>query len=307
MKNPKFLRWIFFLTFIAILVLHQSALRAAQEESITTQKITSSLSMLQGPGGNIGLSVGEDGPFMIDDKFAPLSEKIAAEIKKQTDRPVKFLLNTHWHGDHTGGNENFGKAGAVIVAHENVRKRMSVDEFMEDFGAPRPASPEKALPVITFTEKVSFHWNGEEIQIYHVKNAHTDGDAVVHFVKSNVFHLGDVYFNGNYPYIDHGHGGSISGTIAAVDFVQSLGMNEQTKIIPGHGELSNLKELREYREMLETVRGRLQKLIAEGKSEDEIVAAQPTKDLDAKWGKGFMKPEPWVRIVLKGMKKPKDG
>jgi glyoxylase-like metal-dependent hydrolase (beta-lactamase superfamily II) len=240
--------------------------------------------MLVGRGGNIGLSVGGDGTFLIDDQYAPLTEKIEAAIRRVTQDPVRFLVNTHWHGDHTGGNENFGKKGSIVVAHQNVRKRMSVEQVREILRTdPIPASPPDALPRITFTEEVTFHWNGDTIRAFHVPAAHTDGDVILHFEKADVFHTGDAIVNGRYPFIDVDSGGNLNGIIAAADKVLSLA-KPTTKIIPGHGALASPDDVRAYRDMLVAARGRIQKLVDQGKSADEVVAAKPTSDLDAKWG-----------------------
>ena len=163
---------------------------------VKAQKLSEGVYMLTGSGGNIGLSVGKDGCYVIDDQYAPLTDKILAAVKAISPAPVRFVVNTHWHGDHTGGNENMGKTGALLVAHENVRRRMSTEQFSAAFGRKTEASPEAALPVVTFTDAVTFHWNGDEIRVYHVPPAHTDGDAVIHFVKADVVHMGDVFFNG---------------------------------------------------------------------------------------------------------------
>jgi cyclase len=272
------------------------------EVKIESTKIADGVYMLTGQGGNIGLSVGEDGVFMIDDQFAPLTEKITAAIRGLSDKPIRFLINTHWHGDHTGGNENLGHAGAVIVAHENVRERMTKEQFLAAFNAKTPPAPPKALPVVTFNDAVTFHWNGEEIRVLHVAPAHTDGDSVIHFVKANVVHMGDTYFNGMFPFIDASTGGNIRGMIAAVDRVLKL-TNNETKFIPGHGPLSGVAELKEYRAMLATAAERIQKLVSDGKTRDEAIAAKPTTDLNAKWGNGFLKPDAWVGIVYDGIKK----
>src|SRR5713226_4768141 len=184
---------------------------------IQTEKLADTVYMMTGAGGNLGLSVGEDAVFVIDDQFAPLTPKIQAAITKLTDKPVKFLLNTHWHFDHTGGNENLGKAGVLIFAHENVRKRMSAEGFIEFLGMKTKPEPEIALPVVTFTRDLSFHLNGDDIEVHHVPRAHTDGDSIVQFRKSNVVHMGDTFFNKLYPFIDTSSGGSVAGVIAAVD------------------------------------------------------------------------------------------
>jgi len=277
---------------------------AEAEVQIEVVPVSGHVSMLVGQGGNIGLSVGEDGAFLIDDQFAPLTPRILAAVAGLTDQPVRWPVNTHWHGDHTGGNENIGQLGTVIVAHENVRKRMSVEQVMEAFGRTVPPSPEIALPRLTFTEGVTFHWNGDTVEVFHVAPAHTDGDAIIRFHGANVIHMGDVFFNGLYPFIDAGSGGSIDGVIAAVDRVLPM-CDEHTRIIPGHGPLAGRTELLAYRTMLVTVRDRLSALLAKGKSKEEIVAARPTADLDATWGNGFLEPDNWVGIVLGGMQAPR--
>ncbi len=288
--------------FLMILVKPVDAQRTMENVQIQATAVSGGVYMLTGRGGNLGLSVGDDGAFLIDDQFAPLTDKIVAAIAGITDKPIKFVVNTHWHRDHTGGNENMGKAGAIIVAHENVRNRMSVDQFTEVFNDTTPASPPGALPVITFTDAVNFHWNGQDILVFHIAPAHTDGDAIIHFKKANVVHMGDTYFNGMYPYIDTSAGGSVDGLIAGVNQVLAI-INDDTKIIPGHGPLSNKSELREYRRVLETLRDRIAKLVAEGKSKEEVIAAKPTEDHDAKWGGGFMRPDVWVGILYTSLSK----
>ena len=252
--------------------------------------------MLTGRGGNIGLSVGKSGTYLIDDQYAPLSDKILAAVRAITPDPVRFVVNTHWHGDHTGGNENMGKAGALLVAHENVRRRMSTEQFSATFDRKTPPSPEGALPVVTFADAVTFHWNGDEIRVYHVPPAHTDGDAVVHFVKANVVHAGDVFFNGGYPFVDVSSGGRIDGVIAAAERILA-GIDDKTRIIPGHGPVGTKADLQAYRDVLKTLRDRIAKLKAEGKSRDEVIAAKPTADHDAKWGTGFMKGDVFTGLV----------
>ncbi|NEP13857.1 MAG: MBL fold metallo-hydrolase [Symploca sp. SIO2C1] len=252
--------------------------------------------MLTGEGGNIGVSAGEDGVFLIDDQFAPLTEKIRTAVSAISNQPIRFLLNTHWHPDHTGGNENLGRAGVVIVAHDNVRKRMSVAQLLETFNMEIPASPPAALPVITFNDRATFHLNGGEIQAFHLETAHTDGDSIIYFEDVDVIHTGDIYFNGIYPFIDVSSGGSIEGMIAAVNRV--LGMTDaQTKIIPGHGPLSNRAELVAYQAMLVLVRDRVKIAIANGISMEDFIASKPTADIDSSWGKGFLSPEQFLQIV----------
>jgi glyoxylase-like metal-dependent hydrolase (beta-lactamase superfamily II) len=283
-----------------LLVLAAAPALAQQDFSkveIQSLKVAEGIYMLTGAGGNIGLSVGTSGAYVIDDQYAPLSVKILAAIRDVTPHPVRFVVNTHWHGDHTGGNESMGKAGALLVAHENVRRRMSTEQFMAAFGRKAPPSPEGALPVVTFTDAVTFHWNGEEIRVYHVPPAHTDGDAIVHFVKADVVHMGDVFFNGGYPFIDTSSGGRVDGVIGAAERVLA-GIGEKTRVIPGHGPLGTKADLQAYRDVLKTLRDRIAKLKAEGKTRDQVVAAKPTADHDAKWGTGFMKGDVFTGLVF---------
>lgn len=263
---------------------------------IKSEPVAGSVHMLTGAGGNLALSTGDDAAFLVDDQFAPLSARIKAAVASISRRPVRFVLNTHWHGDHTGGNEHFGRAGSVIVAHENVRRRMSSEQFTSFASQPIPASPKAALPVVTFTSDVTFHLNGDEIHAFHVPRAHTDGDTIVHFRRANVVHLGDVFFNRMYPFIDAGSGGSWAGTLAAVDKVLAM-VGDDTRLIPGHGPLATRADLVAYRQMLQTVGERLQALARDGKSLQDAIAARPTADYDEAWGKGFFKPEQFVGML----------
>ena len=263
---------------------------------VKAEKVAEGVYMLTGAGGNMGLSVGKSGTYLIDDQYAPLSDKIVLAIRLITPDPVRFVVNTHWHGDHTGGNENLGKAGALLVAHENVRKRMSTEQFMGAFGRKVEPSPEGALPVVTFTDAVTFHWNGDEIRAYHVPPAHTDGDVIIHFVKADVVHMGDVFVNGGYPFIDTSSGGRIDGVIGAAELVLA-GISEKTRLIPGHGPLGTKADLQAWHDGLKTLRDRIAKLKAEGKTRDQAIAAKPTADYDAKWGTGFMKGDTFTGLV----------
>lgn len=253
---------------------------------IRAQQLADGVWVLFGQGGNIGVSAGEDGVFLIDDQFAPLTERILAAIAEITDEPVRFVFNTHWHGDHTGGNENLGEAGALIVAHNNVRERMSADQVLARVGRPEtttPASPDAALPVVTFSDDVSFHINGDELHAFHVSNAHTDGDAIVHFVRANVVHMGDTFFRGRFPFIDTATGGSIDGLIAAVGAALAF-MDADTQIIPGHGEVSTRADLQEYRDALWSMRSAVAALMEEGMTLDQILAARPIRAQAQAWG-----------------------
>lgn len=268
---------------------------------IKTERLSPTTYVLFGGGGNIGVSVGEDALFLIDDQYAPLTPKILEALKALTDKPVKFLINTHFHSDHSGGNQNLGKAGAIIVAHDNVRKRLSTEQFIQAFNSRTPAQPKEALPVVTFSADTTFHLNGDEIFVFHVSKAHTDGDSIIHFRKSNVIHMGDNYFNGFYPFIDTSSGGHPDGMIAAHDRVLAMA-DDNTRIIPGHGPVSTKATLKAHRDMLATVWGRVQKLAREGKSLDEVLAAKPTADFDEKYGKGFFPAARFIEFLYSALK-----
>jgi cyclase len=258
--------------------------------------------MLTGEGGNIGVSIGQDGTFIIDDQYAQLTDKISAALHELSGDQPRFLVNTHWHGDHAGGNENFGKTGAVIVAHENVRNTLQSDKKIPLFNLHKPPSPRAALPLITFKDQMTLHLNGDDLRLYHVANAHTDGDAIVHFSKANIIHAGDVFFNGFYPFIDTSSGGSIAGMISASKVLLGL-TDENSRIIPGHGPLATKSDLQAYHDMLVQAERNIRKLIEQGKSVEEIVAAKPTVTLDAEWADGFLAADLWVQIVYSGMTK----
>lgn len=261
MKSLKKLLLPFLCSF-SVLISAQNS----NEITIETIKLSDNVYMLIGQGGNIGVSVGEDDVFIIDDQYAHMSSKIEAAIKKLSDKPFQFLVNTHWHGDHTGGNENMNTLGATIIAHDNVRKRLE-----ETPNRDTSMRPKEALPIITFNDKLNIHINGEQIIIFHVDNAHTDGDALLYFTESNVLHTGDVYFNGRYPYIDLNSGGSVNGYIEAVKQTLML-IDDDTKIIPGHGKLSNKEEYAFFLNMLETIKKNVLAEIENGKTEDEVAA-----------------------------------
>lgn len=272
-----------------------------EKVQIQAQQVKENIYMLTGAGGNIGVCIGNDGVFLIDDQFAPLTEKIKVAVAQLSDKPIRFVANTHWHQDHTGGNENLGKMGAILVAHQNVRVRLSTEQFLKFFNTVVPPAPKEALPVITFMTDILFHLNGEEIYIEHPGNAHTDGDAIIHFRKNKVIHMGDTYFNGMYPFIDLSSGGTIDGVIRVAEKVFAS-IDAETKIIPGHGPISDKAQLEKYIAMLKTVRERVAKEIQENKTLPQVLASKLTQDLDEVWGKGFMKPEKFVEIVFNSLR-----
>jgi glyoxylase-like metal-dependent hydrolase (beta-lactamase superfamily II) len=257
--------------------------------------------MLLGAGGNIALSVG-DYAFLVDDQFAPLSQKILTAVREVTDKPIRFLVNTHWHGDHTGGNENMAGAGIIIVAHDNVRTRMSTEQFVAAMNSKVAPSPRAALPVITFADGVAFYNGDEQIHVVHVPPAHTDGDAIVHFTRANTIHMGDTFFNGRYPFFDLSSGGSFEGIIKAVNSALAY-VNDSTKVIPGHGPLGGKAELVAYRDVLSAIRDRVAALITQGKSREQVIAAKPSAKWDETWGSGFMKPDLFIGYVYDSMTK----
>ena len=266
--------------------------------------VAGGVSMLVGQGGNIGVTTGKDGTFLIDDEFAPLLPKIKAAVKTLGDQPIRFVVNTHFHGDHTGSNAPLGESGVVIVAQDNVRKRLGLERIHPSTKEKTPPAPPAALPLITFAESVSFHLNGDDLDVLHVPSAHTDGDAIIKFRKANVIHMGDTFFNGFYPFIDIDSGGSVDGAVAAADRGLSLS-DAGTKIIPGHGPLGTQADLQAYRDMLAGIRDRVKALVAQGKTLQQVLAAKPSAQWDAKWGKGFLNPDGFVSAVHRSLTEPK--
>ena len=264
---------------------------------IKTHKITDKIFMLEGSGGNIGVITGDDGTVIIDDQFAPLTEKIKTALKALSDKPVRFVINTHYHGDHVGGNENFGKDGAVIIAQDNSRMRMTTEQFIAAFNSRTPAAPYDALPKVTFTESITLHLNGETLEVMHINNAHTDGDAIILFKESNVIHAGDVFVRYGLPFIDQPSGGSIDGMIKGTDQIIALA-NDDTKIIPGHGAIATKKDLIEYRAMLQTLRDRIAGAMSKGKTLTEIIASDPTKEYTAAFDRSA-----FITLVYDSLKK----
>jgi cyclase len=270
---------------------------AAQQEldtvQIRTEQVGPGVYVLFGSGGNIGLAVGSDATFVVDDQFAPLTPKILAAIRAVTPNPVKFVVNTHWHFDHTGGNENLSAAGALIVAHENVRKRMTTGEFIRALNRSIPPAAAGALPVVTFTDAVTFHLNGDSLVVQHVAPAHTDGDAIIHFTKANVIHTGDVFHNAGLPFVDRSSGGSIHGIIAAADRIIAMS-DGRTRIVPGHGPVADRARLQAWRNALVTLVDQVQRQIAAGRTVDQVLAANLTEPYAKEWPAGH---ERFIRIL----------
>jgi glyoxylase-like metal-dependent hydrolase (beta-lactamase superfamily II) len=244
----------------------------------------------------VALWHGPDGTLLVDDGTAALAPQLLAAVEKIAPGPVRVVINTHWHPDHTGGNEQFGKAGSLLVAHDNVRARMSELQASAAYDFEVPAAPAAALPILTFDDALSLHLNGDRLTVLHVDAAHTDGDVLLWWEDANVVHVGDVYYSGTYPLIDLGSGGSLAGLVAALETVLSRA-DSRTMIIPGHGPVSNRAELAAYRDMLVATGRRVRELIDAGKSLDEVLAARPTAAYDAVYGQDSMTVERFVGIL----------
>jgi glyoxylase-like metal-dependent hydrolase (beta-lactamase superfamily II) len=288
--------------FLPTLCLLIAAPLAAQDDKVEyiPTKLSDTVTMLKGRGGNIAISAGADGVFIIDDQLEPLTDQLLAAIREIDERPVRFVINTHYHGDHVGGNEALGKSGSVIIAHDNIHRRMSSEQFSNFMNSATPPWPAEALPVITFNDKVTLHLNGEPVTAHHVPRGHTDGDSIVHFPASKVLHMGDIFFNGLYPYIDLDGGGTVQGMIAAVDLGLTLA-DENTQVIPGHGPMSDRAGLVEYRGFLVEARDNVQALIDAGRSLPEAIAARPTARWDDALGGVWITPEQLTTFIYNSL------
>ncbi|MFN3451356.1 MAG: MBL fold metallo-hydrolase [Sphingorhabdus sp.] len=257
---------------------------------IKTEQVAPGVAVLFGAGGNIGVSYGEDGTILIDDQFAPLTEKIQTAVSTLGAQPVKFLVNTHWHYDHTGGNENLGKANAVIMAHDNVRVRMAAGQ-----GNQKPAA-KVALPVVTYADGLKLHLNGEEVRVMHMPAGHTDGDSIVHWTKSNVIHMGDLFFlRMSFPFVDASSGGNVRGVVTAADKVLAIA-DDQTKIIPGHGPVATKADLQQYRNMVAEIVAKVEAGIKAGKTLEQIKAERPADGYGVN-PSGFITADKFVETV----------
>jgi cyclase len=265
---------------------------------IKATQVAGNVYMLEGAGGNIGVSVGADGILIVDDQFAPLADKIKAALKKLGDGKLKFVLNTHWHGDHTGGNVAFGRE-APIIAHDNVRKRLATAQKSEFFKETTPASPKEALPVITFNQSLSVHFNGEEIRVIHFPRGHTDGDSVIFFTGSNVVHMGDDFFAGRFPFVDLESGGDVEGLSRNItEIIPKLPAG--VKIIPGHGPISTVDDLKLYQRMLVETTAIVRRKMKTGKKLDQI-KKEGLPDEWKSWGTGFIKTDVWIEIIHRSL------
>src|SRR6201996_2560546 len=263
---------------------------------IKTTNLGDGVNMLEGQGGNITVATARDGIIMVDGEFAPLHDKIKEAIAVFSNQPVKWLVNTHFHGDHTGGNAPFAKDGATVVAHLNVKTRLAAGTTNGLTGAKTPPAAAGALPKKTYTDSFKIMMSGRVADLKHIADAHTDGDTYVWFKTANVLSTGDTFTNGRYPNIDFANGGNIKGMIAAADIYLKL-TNAKSRIVPGHGPLADKAALQAFHDMLVTARDRMAKLVKEGKSEDDAVAAKPFADLDAKWAPNELASKNFVRVV----------
>jgi glyoxylase-like metal-dependent hydrolase (beta-lactamase superfamily II) len=274
--------------------------RDFSQVQIKATKVAGNVYMLEGSGGNIGVSVGADGILIVDDQFAPLADKIRATLKGLNPGKLRFILNTHWHGDHTGGNVEFGPE-APIIAHDNVRKRLATEQRSEFFNRTTPPSPKEALPVITFDQALSVHFNEEEIRAIHYPRGHTDGDSVIFFTSSNVVHLGDNFFAGAFPFVDLDSGGSVDGLTKNIGEIIAK-IPAGAKLIPGHGPISTIDDLKAYHGMLQETIEIVRQKIAAGQTLDQIKG----EGLPAKWqswGAGFIKTDMWIETVYRSLRK----
>ncbi len=291
--------------FSALLLLTAASMPAyAQQDfskvEIKAEPLAPGVAVLFGAGGNIGVSYGEDGTVLVDDQFAPLTPKIQKAVADLGASPVKYLINTHWHFDHSGGNENFGKAGALIMAQDNVRVRMAAGGTVA--GNVAPPAAKAALPVVTYSDGLKLHLNGEEVRVIHMPAAHTDGDSIVYWTKSNVIHMGDLFMlKVSFPFVDTGSGGNVRGFVTAADKVLALA-NDQTKIIPGHGEIATKADLQNHRNMIAGTIAKVEAAIKKGKTLEQIKAMRPADGYGVN-AKGFINADDFVEVIYKSVAK----
>jgi cyclase len=259
-------------------------------------KVTEQIYMLKGSGGNIGVLIGNEGTLMIDNQFAPLSNKINGAIKTLSPGEIRFAINTHVHGDHSGGNENFNKMGATLVAHDNVRTRMMKETVNPQTNRTTPPRDKEAWPVVTFADKLNLHLNGEDVILHHFDKGHTNGDVIVQFKNANVVHTGDAFVRYGYPYIDLSNGGSVNGFVNTLDKILLL-LDDNTKVIPGHGELATKADVKKLRDGIADIRDQVAAALKKGKKVEDIAALGITDKYEAEWGKGFVKGKDFVLMM----------
>ena len=292
---------LIFRTFISFISLSSFNIAFASHLQVNTTKLTDSMYVVHGSGGDVILSIGNDGIILVDDQYAPVTKKMQLVIANITNKPIKFVINTHWHPDHVGGNERLGEAGAIIVSHDNVRKRLSNDQFFEMINQTIPAFSKKGLPIITFSDNMTFYQNNDEIRINYLKNGHTDGDSAIYFTQNNVIHVGDDFSDRSYPFMDLSSGGSVDGLISSLQSILSM-INNDTKVVAGHSGISNQTKVKDYLNMLIDVKGVISDMIKEGKSLDEIIQSKPTSQYDSVYQDySFIKPKDFVTNIYQSL------
>lgn len=269
----------------------------ASHLEINSTKLTPNMYIIHGAGGNVILLTENDGAILVDDQYAPVTKKLKSLIANITDKPIKYVINTHWHPDHVGGNVEIGESGALIISHDNVRQRLNTVHFFEFINQTIPPLSENGLPIITFSDNMTFHLNNEEIQIFHLNNGHTDGDSAVYFVKNHVIHVGDVFSDRSYPFMDLSSGGSVDGLISSLQLIISK-IDKDTIVVGGHSGISNQTKIREYLNMLISVKNIINEMINDGKPLNEIIQSNPTLRYDHIYHDySFIKPKDFVTNV----------
>ena len=276
----------------------------AAKPEFRAQQVRPGLTVLLSTAGNVAVWSGPEGLVLVDDGLAGHTPQLLEAIARISRAPIRFVINTHWHPDHTGGNEALAKTGAVVIAHESVRERLSQLQVVEEYDIRIPAAPAIALPVITFGDAISLHLNGDQLMAVHIANAHSDGDVIVRWQDANVVHMGDLFYNGGYPFIDTANGGSLAGIVAALEGTLARS-DAQTVVIPGHGPVATRAELVAYRDMLVAVGRKVREAVEAGRSIDEVLASRPTADFDDRYAKGAVNPERFVRALYRDLSTPR--